>query len=268
MDTKSSNLAGNQFQSPSFITLDSLASILLQASYTTLKPYLSMHNLVDLPLEDGQLTWSNNQEDQIWSRIDMFLVSPEWEERFPNVSQRRLPRLLSDHFTLFLDCGAPRGGNRYFKFENMWLKYEGLVEHVKKWWMSNAFSSLPSFILANKFKALKTDLKKWIEEVFGDTGKKKKELLEGIQELDLVEECCCLEEDEKVHKVDMSRVLEKTLLFEEMNWRQKYRALWLKKGDKNTKFFHRVANSHRKFNQVDSLSINGTISRNPFFFYK
>jgi hypothetical protein len=37
----------------------------------------------------------------------------------------------------------------------------------------------------------------------------------------------------------------------------------LKEGDKNTNIFHRVANSHRKFNQVDSLSINGTISRNP-----
>lgn len=42
----------------------------------------------------------------------------------------------------------------------------------------------------NKLKALKTDLKKWNEEVFGDIGKKKKELLEGIRELDLVEECC------------------------------------------------------------------------------
>jgi hypothetical protein len=29
-----------------------------------------------------------------------------------------------------------------------------------------------------------------------------------------------------------------------------------------TQFFHRVANSHRKFNQVDSLTINGAISRN------
>jgi hypothetical protein len=37
----------------------------------------------------------------------------------------------------------------------------------------------------------------------------------------------------------------------------------LKEGDKNTNFFHRMANSHRKFNKVDSLSINGIISRNP-----
>jgi hypothetical protein len=60
----------------------------------------------------------------------------------------------------------------------------------------------------------------------------------------------------------MSKELEKTLLFEEMSWRQKSRALWLREGDKNTKFFHRVANLHRKFNQIDSLTINGAISRN------
>jgi hypothetical protein len=70
-------------------------------------------------------------------------------------------------------------------------------------------------------------------------------------------------EDEKVQKINMSRELEKTLLFEEMNWRQKSRALWLKEGDKNTKFFHRVANSHRKFKHVDSLNINGATSKNP-----
>jgi hypothetical protein len=145
----------------------------------------------------------------------------------------------------------------------MWLKYEGFVEQVKKWWMSYEFSGLPSFVLANKLKALKADLKKWNEEVFGDIGKKKKELLEGIRELELIEERRCLEEDEKVRRVDMAREMEKTLLFEETSWRQKSRALWLKEGDKNTKFFHRVANSHRKFNQVDSLNINGIISRNP-----
>jgi len=129
--------------------------------------------------------------------------------------------------------------------------------------LSYEFSGLPSYILANKLKALKKDLKKWNVEVFGDIGKKKKELLEGIRELDVIEECRSLEEDERVRKIDMSREMEKTLLFEELSWRQKSRALRLKEGDKNTNIFHRVANSHRKFNQVNFLKINGEISKNP-----
>jgi hypothetical protein len=49
--------------------------------------------------------------------------------------------------------------------------------------------------------------------VFGDIGKKNEELLEGIRELELIEECRCLEEDEKVRKVDMLKEMEKTLSF-------------------------------------------------------
>jgi predicted translin family RNA/ssDNA-binding protein len=35
-------------------------------------------------------------------------------------------------------------------------------------------------VLAQKLKALKTDLKKWNEEVFGDVGKRKREMVEGL----------------------------------------------------------------------------------------
>jgi len=37
-----------------------------------------------------------------------------------------------------LDCSVWGGGSRYFKFENMWLKSEGIVEQVKTWWLSGA----------------------------------------------------------------------------------------------------------------------------------
>jgi endonuclease/exonuclease/phosphatase family metal-dependent hydrolase len=76
--------------------------------------FIFMNNLVDLPLEDGQFTWSNNQEDQIWSRIDRFLVSPEWEERFPDVSQRRLTRLLSDSFSFVIGLWDNKRGKQAF----------------------------------------------------------------------------------------------------------------------------------------------------------
>lgn len=55
--------------------------------------------LMDIPLVGGKFTWSNNCDDQCWSRIRRFLLSPYWEEHFPS-------GLLSDHFLLMLDCGV------------------------------------------------------------------------------------------------------------------------------------------------------------------
>ena len=44
---------------------------------------------------------------------------------------------------------------------------------------------------------------------------------------------------------------------EEISWRQKSRETWLKEGDRNTGFFHRMANAHRRRNCFKSICING-----------
>ena len=40
---------------------------------------------------------------------------------------------------------------------------------------------------------------------------------------------------------------------EEIAWKQRSRVQWFKHGDKNTKFFHRIATSHKRFNTVEQL---------------
>jgi hypothetical protein len=58
-------------------------------------------------------------------------------------------------------------------------------------------------------------------------------------------------------------LLERNALMEEISWRQKSRALWLREGDKNTRFFHRLANLHRRHNSISSLLIYGELSSEP-----
>ena len=44
---------------------------------------------------------------------------------------------------------------------------------------------------------------------------------------------------------------------EEIFWRQKSRALYVKEGDNNTHFFYRLANSHRNANQIERIEVDG-----------
>lgn len=46
--------------------------------------------LLDFPLAEGTCTWSLRLDPLVWSKIDRFLVSPDWEAQFPVVSQKRV----------------------------------------------------------------------------------------------------------------------------------------------------------------------------------
>ena len=47
-------------------------------------------------------------------------------------------------------------------------------------------------------------------------------------------------------------------LFKETCWRQKSRKLWLKEGDRNTNFIHKMTNAHKRRNSLVKSKINGT----------
>jgi hypothetical protein len=68
-------------------------------------------------------------------------------------------------------------------------------------------------------------------------------------------------EEEKVRE-DFAREFERLLLCEKVSRRQKSMALWLRKGDKSIKFFHKVANSNRRNNTVNSLFVSGSLPSN------
>ena len=56
--------------------------------------------------------------------------------------------------------------------------------------------------------------------------------------------------------------LDKLAHLEETSWRQKSRVFWLKEGDNNTKYFHKMANSNRRRNYMKKVEVDGTIHEN------
>ena len=115
----------------------------------------------------------------------------------------------------------------------------------------------PSYVLACKFKALKKDLKCWNKHVFGNVHFRKKCLLSKLLDLDMREGMQVLTTADKARKIKIKAEIESLASLEEISWMQKSRALFLKKGDNNTRFFHKLANSHRRANTMRCVEVDG-----------
>ncbi|RVW50576.1 Transposon TX1 uncharacterized 149 kDa protein [Vitis vinifera] len=213
--------------------------------------------LVDLPLQGGVFTWSGGLNNQSWARLDRFLVTPSWLDNFSGVIQRRLPRPVSDHFPILLEGGGLRRGPSPFRFENMWLKVEGFLDLIRSWWREIEVRGTASYRLAAKTKELKQKLKVWNREVFGNLEGNKRAALQQVDYWDGVESERSLSLEETELKKEAKESYKKWVMLEESHWRQLSREVWLKEGDKNTGFFHRMANAHRNNNTVDRVKIDG-----------
>ena len=213
--------------------------------------------LRDLPLQGGPFTWRGGLNGRFKSRLDRFVASSDWESHCCKVIQSCLPRPVSDHCPILRDCDGVRMGPAPFRFELMWLKKEGFKETLKGWWQNLQFHGSFSFILSAKLKALKGILKSWNKEVFCLVETNKKDALRRVTFWDDLEKERDLNLEEVEERVKARADFKRWALAEEISWRQKSRKTWLKEGDRNTGFFHRTANAHRRRNFVNSISING-----------
>ena len=63
--------------------------------------------------------------------------------------------------------------------------------------------------------------------------------------LDAREELLGLSGEDQLRRIQLKGEIEQLASLEEISWRQKSRALYVKEGDNNTRFFHRLANSQK-----------------------
>ncbi|XP_059664284.1 uncharacterized protein LOC132310062 [Cornus florida] len=191
--------------------------------------------------------------------IDEFELIDLPLERFSDVVQAILARPISDHVPLMLDCGGLCSRRTPFRFENMWLRAEGFLERARLWWEGYGVVGTPSHVLAGRLRFLKEFLKTWNKEVFGNLEWRKNRVLAEIAAIDRMEVQGDLVESLKARRAECKAEFTEIAIMEEISWRQKSRALWLKEGDRNTKIFHRLANAHRRGNHTGRIRVEGVI---------
>ncbi|RVW48032.1 hypothetical protein CK203_089187 [Vitis vinifera] len=193
------------------------------------------------------------QEHPVCKRLDRFLYSNEWEQVFPQSLQGVLPRWTSDHWPIVLETNPFKWGPTPFRFKNMWLQHPSFKESFGSWWREFQGNGWEGHKFMRKLQFVKAKLKEWNKASFGELSKRKKDILSYLANFDTLEQEGGLSHELLVQRALRKGKLKELILREEIHWRQKVRVKWVKEGDCNSNFFHKVANGKRNRKFIKEL---------------
>ncbi|KAL8462439.1 hypothetical protein ACS0TY_033457 [Phlomoides rotata] len=211
--------------------------------------------LVDLPLRGRTFTWYR-PDGTCKSRLDRILINNKWVEKWPDSYQKGLRRSISDHCPIILENKGKFWGPKPFRVVNAWFTHPDFRSFVENKWNEYRIEGWGGFILKEKFKKLKEDLKEWNRSIFGNMEEKIEKHREEIWKLDALDDTLGLEEHEIIQRNHESALILSELQRKDSLLLQRARCNWLKNGDTNSRFFHCYINRRRKRNEILGLKVN------------
>ncbi|XP_060198361.1 uncharacterized protein LOC132627183 [Lycium barbarum] len=196
-------------------------------------------------LMDNVYTGNRGAPNTIWKRLDRFLYNVEWFEKYGFNTVTHLARACSDHVPLLIQFSVTEEPYvKYFRFLNFWTEHEQFLEVVKEVWDKECQGN-PLWILHQKLKKTASRLNRWSRETFGNVHENPKKWESDIMAL----EQKLLEDNNEGNMTNLSRTKVGYIQYlknQESILKQKARVNWLKEGDPNSAYFHKVIKYRRR----------------------
>ncbi|GKV32614.1 hypothetical protein SLEP1_g41208 [Rubroshorea leprosula] len=212
--------------------------------------------LIDTPLVGRKFTWYQ-PSGKLMSRIDRFLLSEEWLNKWGEATQWGLTRSVSDHCPILLRHQKVNWGPKPFRFFDVWLEQEGCQEVIREAWRKENTHGWAGFRLKEKLKSTKEALKIWSRNMVPEIERKMREAMTEIAQLDVKGEAIQLSEGEIERRKQASLIVWDNIRFKESMMQQKSRKAWLANGDANMKYFHNCVKGRWKRNEINSIHVKG-----------
>jgi hypothetical protein len=213
---------------------------------TRFKDMLDEAQLMEVDLRGRAYTWSNEQNDPTFTRIDHVFGSPEWHLLFPNINLQALSTLESDHAPLLLTGDVARQNYSGFCFESFWVNMSAFYDTVKAAWAQPVNSQDP--ILRMHVKLLRTAkaLKLWRRQTLGNLPLRLEIAKQLLLIMDVEQEKRTLSQDELVFRRYLKAKIMNLATIQRSWARQHSRLTWIRNGDACTKLFMLHANNRRR----------------------
>ncbi|KAL5575135.1 hypothetical protein UlMin_016834 [Ulmus minor] len=212
-------------------------------------------DLVDLGFRGPKFTWNRGKNAcLVQERLDRMLGNSGWVDLFPNSLAHHLNLRGSDHRPLLVELLRVDESSSFgkiwkrgrFHFEEAWVDEKECGNLINNHWRSSAADTLDG--VAYKLRLCATDLESWNLENFR---RLKMQVRKAKTAFDRVDKNLS-NQNWKEH-LRLERNLDALRYKEERYWKQRSKDLWLKCGDKNSKFFHQKASARKAKNSISGL---------------
>jgi ribonuclease HI/exonuclease III len=208
-------------------------------------------NLIDLGFFGPKFTWCNHREGAglVRERLDRGVANPGWCELFPEARVEVLAARCSDHAPIVISLKSGKqhrqGRKMGFRYEASWCKNPQVKGVIKSVWRVREPASNAWRRVRGNLKESKKAILQWRRINVGPTEEDIKQKTAEIQKLQAAEDQIDVNKIRGLQK-EVSLAMEQ----DEIKWRQRAKELWLKSGDKNSKFFHACATQRQRMNKI------------------